>query len=257
MLNYKTVLKSEQSPWVVFIHGAGGSLKTWLYQEQAYGQHFNLLLIDLRDHGESKQITPLYEHYNFELISADIKVVVDKVGITRAHFMTLSFGSVLLQDFSKRYPDLIDKIIIAGGIFKGNLAIKSFVHLARFFNLFLKYETMYKLFSYLLMPRERNQKARRLYQMQAKKLTQKEYMKWVGLYAEFFKLLKAFYNQKLPNDTLVIMGSDDFVFLKSAKSFAKRQPTARLIQIPMVGHICNIEAPEEFNSLSLSFLLRE
>ncbi len=255
MLNYQIIKKSEKAEWVVFIHGAGGSLKTWYYQVNDFKQHFNLLLIDLRDHGESKNIEPAFPQYNFELISSDIKRVIDAVGLTKAHFVTLSFGSVLLQDLYKRYPLMMDKIVIAGGIFKGNLAIKTFVHTARLFNVFFSYPMMYKLFSYLLMPKKRNQKARRLYRIQAQKLTQIEYLKWVGLYAEFFNLLDSFYKQQLSQPTLVIMGSDDYVFIDSARSFVNRQSSAQFSELDYVGHICNIEAPQQFNQLSLSFLL--
>ena len=254
LLNHKVVRKSEQAGWIVFIHGAGGSLKTWSYQESVLSDYYNLLLIDLRDHGDSKNIQPEYEAYEFSIISADIKAVIDHVGITSAHFITLSFGSVLLQDFSRRYPHYINKVVIAGGIFKGNIFIRTFVHAARFFNLFLSYTTMYRLFSYLLMPKKRNQKARRLYQFQARKLTQKEYMKWVGLYGEFFTLLEAFYYQVLENKALVVMGSDDYVFLNAAFSFTKRQTDTQLIVIKDVGHICNIEAPQKFNKEVVDFL---
>ncbi|MEO1054730.1 MAG: alpha/beta hydrolase [Bacteroidota bacterium] len=256
MLNYQVHTHGKNSPWVVFLHGAGGSLKTWTYQIGAFEDHFNILLIDLRDHGMSKDVVPSRERYSFSLISEDIKTVLDKVGVEKAHFLTLSFGSVLVQDFIMRYPEKVERLVIAGGIFKGNIFIKSFVQLARFMNVFLKYHTMYSLFSYLLMPRKRNQKARRIYQMQAAKLTHEEYLKWIGLYKEFFRLLGNFFNQQLPVKTLIVMGGEDYIFLKAAKEFAKRQRNARINVVPYTGHIVNIEAPEQFNHLAVSFLKR-
>ena len=153
-----------------------------------------------------------------------------------------------------RFPGIADRIVIAGGIFKGNLAIRLFVALAKVFNYFLSYPTMYSLFSYLLMPRQRNQKARRIYQLQAQKLSSAEYMKWVGLYEEFFRLLDQFYHYLLPVPTLVIMGGDDYIFRKGAKDFVHNQPHARLESLDGVGHICNIESPQLFNRLAVDFL---
>ena len=46
------------APWLVFVHGAGGSIRTWKYQIEAFRPHYRLLLIDLRDHGFSKDILP-------------------------------------------------------------------------------------------------------------------------------------------------------------------------------------------------------
>ena len=253
MLHFETLNHSHSKDWVVFIHGAGGSINTWNYQVPELKKYYNLLLIDLRDHGKSKEIRPGYDTYRFSIITSDIKEVLDHLNIKKAHFVTLSFGSVLIQDFSMRHGYLVNKIVIAGGIFKGNRSIKTFVALARVFNLFLSYQKMYSLFSYLLMPKRRNQKARRIYQRQAKKLTQQEYMKWVGLYGEFFRLLKQFYHQVLQSQTLVVMGGEDFIFLKGARTFVEKQPHVRMKTLKAVGHICNIESPDDFNRLVKDF----
>lgn len=254
ILHFETYQKPDINQWVVFVHGAGGSSKTWLRQLEHFKAFSNVLILDLRDHGQSKNIQPAYEQYTFELVSADIKRVLDSLRIRRAYFISLSFGSVLIQDFSQRYPDMVQKAIFVGGIFNGGLAVRSFVYLARIFNLFLSYRTMYRLFSYILMPKQRNQIARRLYQTQAQKITPIEYMKWVGLYKEFFNLLKRFANQEIDFPALIVMGGDDYVFLKSATRFVRRQPQSQLVIIPQTGHIANIEAPEQFNTIALDFL---
>ncbi len=254
MLNYETEVLGTDKTWIIFIHGAGGSIKSWGYQRSDLAAHFNLLLIDLRDHGASKNLTPSFPSYQFAQITSDILEVIDHLGIHQAHFVTLSFGSVLLQDLAMRRPELMMNIVMAGGIFKGNLMIRSFVHLARLFNLFLSYSQMYRLFSYLLMPRKRNQKARRIYQIQSQKLTQEEYLKWVGLYGEFFRLLARFFRYTFPTRTMIVMGKDDYIFLKGARDYSKLHGNAELIEIPATGHICNIERPRVFNRLVKDFL---
>jgi len=124
-LHHRIYVQNETHPWLVFLHGAGGSMKTWKYQLQAFRPYFNLLLMDLRDHGESKEIDPDYEKYSFEMITEDIMKVLKQSGIQKASFITLSFGSVLLQDLSIRYPGLVQKAVIAGGIFKGNFNVRA------------------------------------------------------------------------------------------------------------------------------------
>ncbi len=257
ILNYEVYRKSDKTPWVVFIHGAGGAIAAWKYQLKPFGEHFNVLAIDLRDHGKSKNLRPENEKYNFRLIADDILAVIQKEGIKKAHFVTLSFGSVLLQDFSMRYPQLIDRVVMAGGIFRGNIWIKSFVHLARVLNLVLTYPQMYRTFSYLLMPRERHQRSRRVYQIQSQKITKQEYLKWVGLYSEFFLLLRKFSHQNIEFKGLVIMGKEDYIFLKAAKEFSKRQRYISIHCLDKAGHICNIDRPEEFNLKAISFLKRD
>ncbi len=254
ILNFKTHILSQDAEWLVFIHGAGGSISTWKRQELYFSRYFNILMIDLRDHGNSKNIYPEHESYKFEIISSDLKKVIDHHQIQSAHFVTLSFGSVLMQDFASRYPGYIEKLVFIGAVFNGDLALKVFVRLAKFLNLFLSYPTMYRLFSFILMPRRENQFARRLYRSQAKKIAQDEYMKWLGLYREFFKLLKQFSGQVLDVPSLIMMGENDYLFLQSAREFNKSHKTTELVEVAGAGHIVNIEKPDAFNRITLDFL---
>ncbi|MDP4680894.1 MAG: alpha/beta hydrolase [Cyclobacteriaceae bacterium] len=257
LLHFESIINKRASEWIVFIHGAGGSIKTWIYQINNLQKEYNLLLLDLRDHGMSKNIIPAQEDYSFSLISADIKKVLDHVGIVKAHFITLSMGSIVLQDFIAHYPKMVEKAIMAGGIFKANFTIKLFVHTAKLVNHILPYKAMYSAFSYLLMPRKRNQKARRLYQMQARKLDSKDYLKWVGLYKLFFDLLNSSYNNQLKNEVLIIMGNQDYIFKQSAHQYVNNQQNAQFVSIENAGHICNIEEPDIFNYLVLNFLKKK
>lgn len=254
ILHHQIHYLSDASEWIVFLHGAGGSTATWKFQLDTFQSFYNILLIDLRDHGKSKDITPDYSAYKFKIITEDIIQVINQHKIDKAHFITLSFGSVLLQDLSIKYPQLVASAIFAGGIFKANNWIKAFVNLARFLNLVLPYKWMYTLFSWLLMPKESHKNSRKIYQKQAQKLTSVEYMKWVGLYAEFFQLLNRFFHQNIQFSGLVVMGQDDFIFLKAATSFVNNQKNVGLEIIKNAGHICNIDEPKAFNTIALNFI---
>ena len=229
-------------------------METWKFQYPAFRGYANLLLLDLRDHGNSNLADGRVE-YDFELISTDIYLVMERLGIKKAVFMSLSFGSVLVQAFSLRYPGIVTGAVMAGAIFKGGLPIKIFVHMARALNLVLPYRHMYSLFSYLLMPKESHQMSRRIYRIQARRISPKAYMRWVGLYREFFRLLSKFQNQIINFPVLAVMGSDDYVFLKTAEDFSKKQPNVGISVIQNAGHICNIDRAEEFNRIALSFLM--
>lgn len=254
MLHYKVHKHSVDKPWIVFIHGAGGGSAAWNYQWDAFKTDFNLLAMDLRDHGGSKNIQPAKRRYSFDLIADDVLKVLDHEKIDRAHFITLSFGSVLIQDLSMRKPGMVDSVVMAGGIFKANMLVKGFIHLARFFNLFLSYPQMYRMFSKLLMPKEQHQASRRVYQLHARKISNEEYLKWLGLYSKFFLTLRRFYYQKITFPALVIMGADDFVFLKAARSFSKQHDKVRLVVLENAGHICNIDNYAKFNDVTIEFL---
>lgn len=255
LLHHEIHHLSDHAEWLVFIHGAGGSLVTWKYQVEAFQPYFNLLLLDLRDHGKSKNIEPAHETYNFEIVCNDILEVMDHVGIQKAHFLSLSLGSVILQKIDEKRPELIDKMVMAGGVFRANLKIKLFVHSAKFLNYFLPYRVMYNLFSFIVLPKKNHRKSRRIFRLQSKKLSPTEYLKWVGLYKDFFRLLTGFFDRELQKLSLVVMGEEDHVFFNAAQKFVKKhQEKANLVIFEKCGHVCNIEQYERFNQIALAFL---
>ncbi len=257
MLHFQTYRLQHDAPWLVFIHGAGGAIATWKYQTEAFKPFFNLLLLDLRDHGLSKNVEPSFQSYNFDIVCDDILEVLDHLKIEHANFISLSLGSAILQRLDERRPELIDKMVMAGGIFRATLRMKFLINISQFLNKILSYPQIYTLFSLIILPKKNHQKSRRIYRLQAKHLTQTEYMKWIGLYGEFFKVLDEYFHRKLKKMSLVVMGAEDHVFFKAAKRFVAKQEKARLVVFEKCGHICNIEQWQRFNEVALRFLRGE
>jgi pimeloyl-ACP methyl ester carboxylesterase len=241
--------------WVVFIHGAGGSMVTWKYQVEAFRPYFNLLLLDLRDHGLSKDLSPEYDNYDFDIVTEDVLSLLDHLGIARAHFLSMSLGSVILQKLDEKRPELINKMVMAGAVFKATWKIHLFVHTAKLLNYLLPYRVMYDLFSWIVLPRNNHAFSRRLFRLQSRRLSPSEYLKWVGLYKDFFRLLHRFFNRELRKMSLVVMGAEDHVFFRAAKRFAARHQNAHLVVFDQCGHICNIEQYERFNQTVVEWLL--
>ena len=253
LLNHDIYKHPTSTHWVVFLHGAGGSSKTWDRQLTDFKAQFNVLNMDLRDHGNSKKIIPEYPKYNLTIVTQDILNLLDHLGIDKASFISLSMGSFLMQSLALQRPQLIEKCILAGAVFAGTWQLRWFTRIALIFNQLFTYQQMYTIFSWILMPRKNHQLARRLYKIQAHKLSPEEYLKWVALYDDFFSTLDQFRNWKVSFRTLVIMGDQDYVFATGAKRFEKIQPKVTLKIIPNAGHICNIDQPEIFNTTAIEF----
>jgi pimeloyl-ACP methyl ester carboxylesterase len=257
LLHFERHERGEQFPWLVFIHGAGGSMVTWKHQVRAFKPLFNLFLIDLRDHGESKGLEPDYDSYDFDLVTDDIIRVLDHEGIDKAHFLSLSLGSIILQKLNERRPDLIESMIMAGGVFKADWKIHLFAHSGKFLSYFLPFRWIYDAFSLIVLPRKNHQPSRRLFRMQSRKLSPKEFLKWLGLYRDFFAVVRRFYRRQLDKTSLVIMGGQDHVFLEAAKRFVnKHAHRAELVILEGCGHICNLEKAQAFNEAVIQFIQR-
>ena len=57
--------------------------------------------------------------------------------------------------------------------------------------------------------------------------------------------------------SLYLMGGKDYMFLPPARALVNKTPDSFLEVISGVGHVCNIEKPEQFNDLAIAFLLNK
>jgi pimeloyl-ACP methyl ester carboxylesterase len=238
----------------VFVHGAGGSIKTWKFQVESLAKDFRLLLIDLRDHGFSKNIQPSYESYDFDIIAGDIINVLDSLKIKKAHFLSLSIGSVVLQKLDILRPKLVDRMVMAGAIFDGSMFMHAFVHSGKILTYILPFRAFYSLFSFIVLPRRNHRLSRYIFKQQSMRMNVVEYLKWVELYKPFFRLIKEYVNRQIERPCLVVMGDQDHIFYKSAKNFTELQKNAHLAVIKGCGHVVSIESPKPFNKLASDFL---
>ena len=80
-------------------------------------------------------------------------------------------------------------------------------------------------------------------------------MKWLGLYQDFFSVVRSFYRRTLTEPALLVMGGQDHVFLDAATRYAKKHaPMAELAVMEDRGHLCNLEDKKGFNRIVLDWL---
>ena len=257
MLHYKTYeLDDATAPWVVFVHGAGGSSSIWFLQIKEFIRHFNVLLVDLRGHGKSKALAAHKEdrHYDFEVITRDIIEVLDSLNIHKAHFIGISLGTILIRNLSEIAPERVSSMVMGGAIIRLNIRAKVLVTVANMFKRFVPYMWLYSFFAWIIMPSERHKKSRLLFVNEAKKVAQKEFMRWFRLTYEITPLLKYFEEKDTAIPTLYLMGEEDHMFLPAVRYIITRHTNSWLEVIVNSGHVCNVDQPSEFNARAISFL---
>ena len=256
MLYYKTFFKNDNTDWVVFVHGAGGSSSIWFKQLRAYKKEFNVLMVDLRGHGKSKGMLQKYyeDEYSFKLASQDIIDVLDEIGIEEAHFVGVSLGTIIIRTIGEMQPERVQSLIMCGAIMRLNIRSRFLVGLGHMFKKVIPFMCLYKLFAWIILPKKRHSESRNLFIREAKKLYKKEFIKWFNMTHEVNPLLKYFREKELKTQTLYIMGSEDYLFLPPVKNIVKEHTKSVLEVVEKCGHVVNVEKPDIFNRITLNFL---
>lgn len=256
MLSYSIFPNENSKKWVSFIHGAGGSSSIWFRQIRAFKAEFNVLLIDLRGHGNSKITSKdnTKQEYTFDFITDDIVEVLQHLQITKSHFIGISLGTILIRDLAERYPELVETMVLGGAVLKLNVRSKLLMGFGNVFKSVVPYILLYKLFAFIIMPKKNHKESRLLFVKEAKKLYQKEFLKWYKLTAQLKPLLRFFRLNETNIPTLYVMGEQDHLFLPSIKKVISGHVNAQLHVIRNCGHVVNVEQPIEFNEQVISFL---
>lgn len=256
MLHYTTYEHTNSKEWVTFVHGAGGSSSIWYKQIRAYTKHYNVLMLDLRGHGNSKpKLKQAFkERYTFDVIVADIIEVLDHEKIAKTHFIGISLGTIIIRQLAENNPERVSSMIMGGAIMKLNIRSQILMRFGNVVKSVIPYLWLYRFFAFIIMPKKNHRESRLLFVREAKKLYHKEFLRWYKLTSELKPLLRFFRQVDVNIPTLYVMGAEDYMFLPSVQKIVDIQQSASLAVVPDCGHVVNVEQPEVFNSQTLSFL---
>lgn len=258
MLHHRAYRTRPEDPWVVFVHGAGGSSSIWFRQVRDFSTQFNVLMVDLRGHGGSQH--PEHEArqktYSFEEVSREILDVMDHLGIRKAHFVGISLGSILIRTLGEIAPDRLASMTLGGAILRLDFRSRTLVGLGNLFKNVMPYLWLYRLFAWVIMPRKRHKTSRLLFVNEAKKLCQREFVRWFRLTGRVNPLLRFFRQQELTVPTLYVMGEEDHLFLPPVREVVRHHRFSELEVVPESGHVVNVDQPEVFNRLTIGFIKR-
>lgn len=256
MLNYTLYQTKKNVPWVTFIHGAGGSSSIWFKQIRKFSKYFNLLLIDLRGHGASKTKLHLSneELYTFDAIAQDVVEVLDHEKIEKSHFIGISLGTILIRQIAEMQPQKVISMTMGGAVLKLNIRSRILMYLGNLIKSVVPYMWIYKVFAFIMMPNRNHKESRNVFIREAKKLYQKEFIRWFKLTGEVIPLLKFFRQEESNIPTLYVMGSEDYMFLPVVKEVVLQHQSSKLKVIPNCGHVVNVERANQFNDLTINFL---
>ena len=249
MLHYTTYHHKTSKDWVTFVHGAGGSSTIWFKQLRDFRKHFNILLLDLRGHGNSKPNfkDAFSDQYTFDSITEDIVEVMDHEKIAQSHFIGISLGTILIRNLAENHPSRVKSMIMGGAIMKLNFRSQVLMRLGVIFKSVVPYLWLYKFFAFIIMPNKNHRESRSLF-------VQNECSRRLKLASEITPLLRFFRTVDISVPTFYVMGEEDYLFLPTIQKIVKTHKEATLFVIEKCGHVVNVEQPNIFNQQVIGYL---
>ncbi|HEY80050.1 MAG TPA: alpha/beta fold hydrolase [Anaerolineae bacterium] len=249
-LYYETLGQGEPA---LFLHGLGSSSRGWEFQREPFAQRYQVILADVRGHGDSdKPPGP----YSAPMMTEDIAALLDALGEGPVHVVGLSMGGMMGFQLAVDRPDLVRSLVVVNSL--PELVPHS---LGERLALWQR-----KLLMRALSP-----------QRLARALGQRIFPK-----PEQQPLLDAFIEDFLRNDpaayraaanaligwsvrdrigaiacpVLFISGDRDYTPPEVKETYAREIPDARVVVIEDSGHATPVDQPDAFNRAVLDFLQR-
>lgn len=250
MLHYE-LLDNDFEDWVVFIHGIGGSTKTWKKQIDSFSQEYNLLMLDLPGHGQSESLPRV----TISKVNELIKEVLDYEGITSADFVSMSLGTLVAAHFAVKYPTMVKSLVFGGAVIHVDAIHRGLMKFANTTKKVIPHHIIYNIFAVIMMPKKNHKKSRKIFMREAKKMKRRDFIEWVGYLYEIVHP-KNIINElkKLNIKMYFISGDQDSCFVQGVKRLSKMLSQSKMDLIKKCGHVCTIEKYQEFNQKVLSWL---
>jgi pimeloyl-ACP methyl ester carboxylesterase len=250
-LYYETAGDPAREP-LVFVHGFTLDTRMWDDQFKPFAQHYRVIRYDARGFGRSALPESPYRH------EADLKALLEHLGVERAHVVALSMGGGIAIDFALTYQQTTRSLVavdaVVGGWHWSDEDVKrSKIRAEITANEGIPGAKRAWLAHPLFAPaNEQPAVATRLARMVD------DYSGWhfvnnnpaLGLKPRAIERL-----EQIAAPTLVILGERDTAdFHGMADALASRVPNVRKVVLPGVGHMANMEAPNAFNAAVFDFL---
>ncbi len=99
---------SDSGPVLLVLHGLFGSQSNWGWHNKQLAENFQVIGLDLRNHGESGHA----ERLDYSAMAADVREFMREQKIAHCHVLGHSMGGKVAMEIALTTPDLIDKLIV-------------------------------------------------------------------------------------------------------------------------------------------------
>jgi 3-oxoadipate enol-lactonase len=238
---------------VVFLNGLTMDVNGWLFQVEPFSRRYRVLRYDCRDQGQSDKPDVEYSQEDHAL---DLKHILDKLEIPKAHLIGLSNGGMIAQHFALLYPEKTGALVLVDTCSYVNtlleLIVTSWVRAAETGGSGLRYDVALPYLFSESFAKNNLDKMR----------TSKDMNLAINPAESTIRLAKASKGHDLRGrlseikaPTLILVGEEDILIPpRYSKIMREEIRNSTLVTLKNCGHVAPIEKPEEFNRIVLNFL---
>lgn len=245
---------------LVLAYGIGGNAEMWDVNRDALAARHRLILWEPRGHARSDSPEDPAK-YSFERWVLDLKAVLDRLGIRKAHVGGLSLGAGIATRFALRFPSRVRSLVVTNSSSAAGLplSVENLVMRARSIEITLT-KGMDAMAEYAMVANP-NLSERLALDPGARAEFYEEYRRLSPIgYANSLRALIAMDHitdqlrrLRLP---VLLIGADRDPSLEPMKVMHRRVRGSRLVVLSPASHFGNRDQPEAWNRTVLEFLAR-
>lgn len=242
---------------LVLIPGFASGAWSWSWQIEEFAKIFRVITFDPRGIARS----PIGEGDSVSIpsIADDIVTLLEKLGIGKAHILGISFGGFVALDFALRFPERVNRLVLASTSFGGPNHVAPSMHVLAAFASTDGLNTAERIRKYLTVAfspefvETNSETVDRFCDLREKNFVPREiYMQQLQAALSFNVEDRV---SQIGSETLVITGDKDVVVpTQNSRNLAAAIPRSKLEIISGSGHMAFVEQASEFNRVVTGFL---
>lgn len=238
------------APLLVFVHPAFADHRVFNSQVDFFSKNYRVITVDLIGHGMSQ---PKNSTVKIDRSADYMNNLMENEGYESAHFIGLSLGSLVIQQFKDLYPKKVSSLTVVGGydIHKTNDQVNREQNKTKFGALLRAIFSMKAFRRHATSIATHSPKGELQFYAATSRYTRKSFRVMSGVTA----ILESQQGNVTPVPLLLMIGEHDVDIAKSlVHEWHKRNSETELIEVKDAGHCINLDQPEQFNKTLLNFL---
>lgn len=257
-INMYYEIHGEGEP-LLLIHGTCFDTTGWAQQIPSFSQKYQVIVFDNRGTGRTDTTKP---PYIIEQMADDAAMLMDNIGINKAHILGYCMGGPIAQELAIKYPERVKDLTLAASLARLTpIGLNRTKLLMRMFQEGINPETVIRnFFLWFFTDRffENGEQVNSAVNNFLNLLSSPKAAE--GLNGQVNAILN--YNARghlhhITAPTLVVVGMDDILTpVKCSEEVASSIPNAELIILENAAHSLPFENPERLNKVALDFFGR-